>query len=91
MLKETLKSLLSPSNGDSAQNNAIRFIQLLEEDVPMKKNVSSILNLDPFQRESKINTLLNELKLKDAPKELGEFFKLLKDDNFCTEIKKHLK
>ena len=44
--------------------NFIRFVQIIRDDKKIRQRVSKIFLADEFNRNSMINTWLNEIKLK---------------------------
>ena len=78
-----------PSNASPSKNDTfIRLVQLIDRDEGFRESILRIINLDPFQRASFINTMVDELSLKkSAPKEHIQALKILTQDQVCQQIK----
>jgi hypothetical protein len=65
------------------------FVDALSGDPVTLNQLLSIAKLDSFQRQSLINTMLTEGRLKNIPKEMISAVDCLKDDDIaakCVEI-----
>jgi len=67
---------------DEAFVTLIRFAQ---EDADVRNQLLSLLSLDRFNRESALNTLVDDLRLKKAPKELVSAIASLLDDDVADK------
>jgi hypothetical protein len=50
----------------------VTLIRVAQEDPEVKEQLSAILRLDDFNRKSALNTFLQEMQLKQAPREFVE-------------------
>jgi hypothetical protein len=67
---------------DEAFVTLIRFAQ---EAADVRNQLLSLLSLDGFNRESALNTLVDDLRLKKAPKELVSAIASLFDDDVAEK------
>jgi hypothetical protein len=67
---------------DEAFVTLIRFAQ---EAADVRNQLLSLLSLDGFNRESALNTLVDDLRLKKAPKELVSAIASLLDDDVAEK------
>lgn len=70
-------------------DNLAAFVDALSGDPATLNQLLSIAKLDSFQRQSLINTMLTEGRLKNIPKEMISALDCLKDDKIaarCVEI-----
>jgi hypothetical protein len=58
----------------------IDIMRVAQEDNDIRKKLTFILKLDSFNRQSLLNTWLNDLKLQGAPKKLREALSAFLDD-----------
>jgi hypothetical protein len=72
------------------RENLTMFVNAAIDDVRMKRQILTIVRLDPFNRRSLINTLLEELRVKAAPPELMHALNCLKDDMIAMQAEKVL-
>ena len=71
--------------------NFIALIQAATEDRSIRTKIVAIARLDPFNRESVINTTIQTLALRRAPRELTEAISALKDDDIAQKVIEILK
>ena len=75
---------------DTAQlDNLAAFVDALAGDPDTLNQLLSIARLDSFQRQSLINTMIAEGRLKNIPKEMISALDCLRDDKIaakCIEI-----
>lgn len=75
-----------------AENEAfITLIRVAQEDADVRNQLVAILSLDRFNRESALNTLLNDLRFKQAPEEFVSAIASLLDDDVAQRSLKILK
>lgn len=58
----------------------IDLMRVAQEDNNIRKKLTFILKLDSFNRQSLLNTWLNDLKLQGAPEKLREALSAFLDD-----------
>ena len=58
----------------------IDIMRVAQENNDIRKKLTFILKLDSFNRQSLLNTWLNDLKLQGAPKKLREALSAFLDD-----------
>jgi len=58
----------------------IRLIQVAKEDKNIHKSLVSILSMDSFQRKSAMGSLIEDMRLKGAPKDFVAAIAILRDD-----------
>jgi hypothetical protein len=63
----------------------LRLVQVAQEEPQIRQTLKSILGLDNFNRKSAINTWLEELKLKQAPKNFRSALSCLLDDDIARK------
>ncbi len=68
----------------------IRLIRIACEDPAFRKRLVSILTLPPFHRQSLINTVLEEMRLKGEPSRYREALACLLYDGVAEQTKKML-
>ena len=68
----------------------ITLIRVAQEDSEIKSQLSSILALDSFNRKSALNTFLEELRLRQAPKEFILAMATLLDEEVAEQVLKIL-
>jgi hypothetical protein len=61
------------------------LLQVAQEDPEVKEQLSAILRLDDFNRKSALNTFLQEMQLKQAPKEFVSAIASLLDDEVAEK------
>jgi len=71
--------------------NFIALIQAATEDRSIRTKIVAIAGLDPFNRESLINTTIQTLNLRRAPSELIDAISALKDDDIAKKVIEILK
>ena len=84
-------NLLRKSTRSIAENeDFITLIRVAQEDSEIKSQLSSILALDSFNRKSALNTFLEELRFRQAPKELILAMTTLLDEEVAEQVLKIL-
>jgi hypothetical protein len=68
----------------------ITLIRVAQEDSEIKSQLSSILALDSFNRKSALNTFLEELRFRQAPKEFISAMATLLDEEVAEQVLKIL-
>jgi hypothetical protein len=63
----------------------LRLVQVVKEEPQIRQILKSILGLDNFNRKSVLNTWLEELKLKQAPKKFRSALSCLLDDDIARK------
>jgi hypothetical protein len=63
----------------------LRFVQVVQEESQIRQTLKSILELDNFNRKSALNTWLEELKIKQAPKKFRSALACLLDDDIAQK------
>ena len=63
----------------------VSLIRVAQEDADVRNHLLSLLSLDRFNRESALNTLVDDLRLKKAPKELVSAIASLLDDDVAEK------
>lgn len=63
----------------------VTLIRVAQEDADVRNQLLSLLSLDRFNRESALNTLVDDLRLKKAPKELVSAIASLLDDDVAEK------
>ena len=63
----------------------VRFVQVLKEEPHIRQTLTSILELDDFNRKSALHTWLEELKLKEAPRKFRSALACLLDDDIARK------
>ncbi|UCG81716.1 MAG: hypothetical protein JSV60_05425 [Desulfobacterales bacterium] len=69
----------------------VTLIRVAQEDADVRNQLLAILSLDRFNRESVLNTLVDDLRLKEAPKELVSAIASLLDDDVAKKTLEILK
>jgi hypothetical protein len=69
----------------SQNEDFIRLVQVIKEEPQIRQILKSILGLDNFNRKSALNTWLEELKLKQAPKKFRSALSCLLDDDIARK------
>ena len=70
--------------------NFIALMQAAAEDTTIRQKILAIARLDPFNRESLLNTYLQALMLKGAPEKLLNILSFLKDDDIAHKVREVL-
>ncbi len=68
----------------------VTLIRVAQEDSEIKSQLSSILALDSFNRKSALNTFLEELRFRQAPKEFISAMATLLDEMVAEQVLKIL-
>ncbi len=63
----------------------LRLVQVVKEEPQIRQTLKSILGLDNFNRKSALNTWLEELELKQAPKKFRSALSCLLDDDIARK------
>ena len=63
----------------------LRLVQVIKEDLQIRQTLQSILGLDSFNRKSALNTWVEELNLKQAPKRFISALSCLLDDDIARK------
>jgi hypothetical protein len=74
----------SRSVGDN--ETFVNLMRVAREDPDVRRVVLGILAQTPFNRQSMLNTLIGELKLKEAPEDFIEAFACLLDDEVARRV-----
>ena len=69
----------------------VTLIQVAQEDVEIKRHLLAILSQNKFNRESILNSYLEELRLKPAPQEFKSAIACLLDDDVAEKVLEILK
>ena len=69
----------------------ITLIRVAQEDSEIRSQLLKIVSLDKFNRLSALNTLLEEMRFKGAPKEIVSAISCLLDTNVADKAMKLLK
>ncbi|UCG64396.1 MAG: hypothetical protein JSW12_17455 [Deltaproteobacteria bacterium] len=89
-LKTEIEGIPKPSRKDTrlvGENKAfVNLIRVAQEDPKIRAKLLKILSLDKFHRESLLNTSLEEMQLKGAPKELVSAISALLDDAVAQRV-----
>ena len=80
---------VSAATPDEKENLTL-FIHAAVDDPRMRSQILVIVRLDPFNRLSLLNTLIDEMTVKQAPKELLMALGSLKDDLIATRTREFL-
>lgn len=64
----------------------VALMKVLGEDLRIRNKLKPLLTLDSFNRKSALNTWLEELKLKQAPKKFIVMLSYLLDDDIAEKI-----
>jgi hypothetical protein len=84
-------NLCRKSTQSIAENeDFITLIRVAQEDSEIKSQLSSILALDSFNRKSALNTFLEELRFRQAPKEFISAMSTLLDEEVAEQVLKIL-
>ena len=63
----------------------VRLIQVVKEEPKIRQTLTSILELDDFNRKSALHTWLEELNLKQAPRKFRSALAYLLDDDIARK------
>jgi len=63
----------------------VRLIQLAREDSQIGDQLRALLSMDDFNRQSVIRSMLDEMRLNNAPAELISAFACLLDDRIADK------
>lgn len=89
---QRIKNIFSDGDQNPGENQSfIRVLQVMQEDADFKNQVMKIVELDSFSRASLLNSIIHEIRLKNAPKEHILVFEYLMDDRICEQVKKILR
>ena len=81
-----ISDMFRKSGQSIAENEAfVTLIQVAQEDPDVKEQLSAILRLDDFNRKSALNTFLQEMQLKRAPREFVSAIASLLDDEVAEK------
>ena len=69
----------------------VTLIRVAQEDVEIKRHLLAILSQNKFNRESILNSYLEELRLKQAPQEFISAIACLLDDDVAEKALEILK
>lgn len=69
----------------------VTLIRVAQEDVEIKRHLLAILSQNKFNRESILNSYLEELRLKQAPQEFISAIACLLDDDVAEKVMEILK
>jgi hypothetical protein len=69
----------------SDNEHFVNLMRAAREDEQMKQTLRGILSQEPMQRKSLLNTWIQEMRLRDAPKELIESVACLTDDQIAEQ------
>jgi hypothetical protein len=84
--------LFSKKGGSVAEDEAfVTLIRVAQEDADVRDQLLTILSLDKFNRESALNTLVEDLRLKHAPKEFVSAIASLLDEDVAEKTLEMLK
>jgi hypothetical protein len=64
----------------------VTLIRVAQEDVEIKRHLLAILSQNKFNRESILNSYLEELRLKQAPQEFISAIACLLDDDVAEKV-----
>ncbi len=64
----------------------VTLIRVAQEDVEIKRHLLAILSQNKFNRESILNSYLEELRLKKAPQEFISAIACLLDDDVAEKV-----
>jgi hypothetical protein len=64
----------------------IRLIQIAQEDKEIREQLINILSMDSFNRKSALNTFIEHMLLKKAPKKFIEAVSSLLDEDVAKKI-----
>ena len=73
-----------------AETHLVDFVDASLGDQAMRKQLYAIATMDPFHRESLLNTIIAESEMKGAPKELLLVLHHLKKSEFVGKLKELL-
>ena len=91
-MKEVLDKFLRSGGQipDEAREALVTLIRAAQENADFREQIVNLLSLDEFNRRSALNTVLNELRLKEAPKDLGSALGLLLDQKVAQKVRELL-
>lgn len=75
-----MKILFGKRKSISEDETFVTLIRVAQEDVEVRKQLLSILSLDSFNRKSALNSFINEMRLRKAPKDFVAAIANLLDD-----------
>ena len=70
----------------SDNENFVALMQAASEDKTIRQKIIAIAALDPFNRESLLNTYLQSMAIRGAPEELLTTLSFLKDDDIARKV-----
>ena len=62
------------------------LIRLIQKDIVVREKVIELLKLDPYHRRSGLNNWLDQLRQKQASKDILEAISCLSDDIMTEEV-----
>jgi hypothetical protein len=65
----------------------IALVEAAREDPDIRRQIEAILRLDPFNRESMVNTCADQMALAGAPRKLVQAFRCLADDEIAMRTR----
>ncbi len=84
-------NIFRKSRQSIAENEAfVTLIRVAQEDPEVKEQLAAILRLDDFNRKSALNTFLQQMHLKPAPREFVSAVASLLDDEVAEKVLKIL-
>jgi hypothetical protein len=85
MLKNIWKKLKERLSPQDEHEPFVTFIQVAREDPDLRKSMLAILKKDDFNRESILNTFIEELRFKGAPESFVSCLACLLDRNVARQ------
>lgn len=70
-----------------SNDSLITLLRLAQEDQEVFEQLSNILTLESFHRKSALNSLIETMKLNQAPKDILLIMSSLLDDQVATQAK----
>ncbi|MBW1842634.1 MAG: hypothetical protein JRI75_12720 [Deltaproteobacteria bacterium] len=85
-----MKLFPEKSNSAEAIEPLVTLIQVAREDARIKDQLLKILSLDQFNRQSALNTLIDDMQIKGAPKEIISALSNLLDEAVSKKTREML-
>ena len=85
-----MKRLFKKSQSADEIDSLVTLIHIAREDAQIKHQLLKILSLDQFNRQSALNTLVDDMRLKGAPEVLIRAMSNLLDDAVSEKTREML-
>ena len=74
----------------AADESFVRLVRVAEDDPVVRQTLMTLLNLNNFQRQSALGSLLETMRLQGAPIDFVATLARLSDDRLAEKLRQHL-